>query len=118
MILELIEQEEISEKPDKMTISTFAALASCITAPYPVYHKKFVTEVGERIAKVVKERLLAAPDKAIRDVRKEEIDSMLKGIDNIQKRFMDKKDRERDFEIMKLQLSIKCLSSGFLERRI
>jgi len=46
MILNLIENAEISDKADEMSISTFASLASCITAPYPVYHKKFVAEVG------------------------------------------------------------------------
>lgn len=31
---------------------------------------------------------------------------------------MDKKEREKDYEIMKLSLSIKCLNSTYLERRI
>lgn len=118
MLLDIIENEEISDQPDKMSITTFGALASCLNGPYAVYHKDFVAEIGERVAKIVKERLLQAPDKAIRNVRKEEIDIMIKGIDNIQKRFMDKKEREKDTEIMKLSLSIKCLNSTYLERRI
>lgn len=58
MLLDIIEKEEISDKPDKMSIATFGALASCISAPYAVYHKDFVAEVGEKIAKIVKTRLL------------------------------------------------------------
>jgi len=54
MLLDIIEKEEISDKPDKMSIATFGALASCMNAPYAVYHKDYVSEIGERIAKIVK----------------------------------------------------------------
>ena len=67
----------------------------------------------------IKNRLLSASDKALRDVRKEQIDAIIKAIENIAKRFIKKKDdREKITEVIKLDLCNRSLVSEFLERKI
>ena len=43
---------------------------------------------------------------------------MIKAIDNIQRRYVGKEDREKMTEILKLEVSLMCLKSNYLERRI
>jgi len=62
--------------------------------------------------------LFNTPDQSLRDVRKEKIELIFKAIDSISKRFMTKEERENQGEILKLDLSNKCLRSTYLERRI
>jgi len=63
-------------------------------------------------------KILSASDKSLRDIRKEEIDAILKGIDNLKKRYVEKSKREVENETLKLDVCIKFLDSSFLERRI
>jgi len=51
-------------------------------------------------------------------VRKEQIDGILKLVDSMMRRFKPKDERERTGELLKLELSLKQLSSTYLERRI
>lgn len=57
-------------------------------------------------------------DQSLRDVRKEQIELIFKAIESISKRFLNKKDRDIQNEVLKLELCNKTLKSSFLERRI
>ena len=93
-------------------------LATLISLPANIYHKKFMDEFGARICNAIKARLLGASDKSIRDVRKEHIDTILKAVGSVQARIMEKEASAKELEIFKLEMSKKCLESEFLERRI
>jgi len=54
----------------------------------------------------------------MRDVRREKIESIIKSIDNFQRRLVTKDEREKQTEVLKLEVSLLCLKSSFLERRI
>lgn len=54
----------------------------------------------------------------MRDVRRERIESIIKGIDNVLRRLESKEEREKQTEILKLEVILMCLKSSFLERRI
>lgn len=62
--------------------------------------------------------LRGAPEKSLRDVRREKIEMIIKSIDNFQRRLICKEDREKQTEVLKLEVSLMCLKSSFLERRI
>lgn len=62
--------------------------------------------------------MVLADDKALRDVRKEQVDGIIKSIDNISKRFMSKQERTEMSEILRLQLCKRSIGSNFLDRRI
>jgi hypothetical protein len=66
------------------------ALSNCMTQPHLVYHKHFIRENGEKVAKGIEQRLLTATDKSLREVRKDSIDGIMKAIENIQKRYTKK----------------------------
>jgi ubiquitin carboxyl-terminal hydrolase 34 len=51
-------------------------------------------------------------------VRKEQMEAVIKAIENISKRFLTKEEREKKIEVLKLELINKCLKSTYLERRI
>jgi len=83
-----------------------------------VYHKWFVGEYGVRIKEAITKRLLTTSDVSLRDVRKEQMEAVIKSVENISKRFLAKEDREKQIEVIKLELCNKCLKSTYLERRI
>ncbi len=62
--------------------------------------------------------LKETPEKSLRDVRRERIESIIKSIDNFQRRFVHKDEREKMTEVIKLEVSLMCLKSSYLERRI
>lgn len=117
MIVDTLENGKVDDNGD-LNIAVMSVLAQIISLPYPIYHKAFIAEYGQRIAAAIKMRLLSASDKSLRDVRKQQIDGIIKAIDSISKRFLDKEERDKQSEIMKLELCNKCLGSEFLERRI
>lgn len=46
------------------------------------------------------------------------MDAIIKSVDQISKRFYTKEEREKQAEVLKLELANKCLKSTYLERRI
>jgi len=122
-ILKLITEAEMvtdSSEKDKegLDVSMMGMLAQCITLPHAVFHRKFIKENGVKIAEAVKERLLKASDKSLRDIRKQQIDSILNSVDNICGRFMEKPARKKNHEQLKLQLALKSIASEYIEPRI
>lgn len=59
-----------------------------------------------------------APEKSLRNVRREKIESIIKSIDNFQRRLITKDEREKQTEVLKLEVSLMCLRSSYMERRI
>lgn len=93
-------------------------LAQILTLPFPVYHKTFIDQNGATIASAIKDRLLMTSDQSLRDVRKEQVDAIIKSVDNISRRFLVRDEREKQSEVLRLELCNKSLRSNFLERRI
>ena len=54
----------------------------------------------------------------MRGIRKDQMDGIFKAIDNMSKRCLTKKEREKSTEVLKLSFSAKNLNSSFLDRRI
>lgn len=77
-----------------------------------------IADYGKNFIEIAKKRLLKAPDKALRDVRREAIEAIIKAIDSLNKRIEEKDNREKLNEILKLDVSLLCLNSSFLQRRI
>jgi hypothetical protein len=95
-----------------------AILISLISLPSLIYHKSVIAEYGPKLIEAAKKRLLSSPDKALRDVRREHIEAILKAVDLLSKRILERADREKDNEILKLEVARLCLNSSFMERRI
>lgn len=70
-------------------------LVQILTLPYVCFHKKFIEEKGKLICDTIKDRLVNTPDQALRDVRKESIDAIIKSIDSISRRFLSKEQRDK-----------------------
>ena len=117
-ILKVIESCETTDQKDGYNLRVMAILLSGISLPAPVYHKSVVAEFAPKLIEASKNRLLKAPDKALRDVRREHIEAIVKAIDNLSKRLMEKVEREKQSEILKLEVALLCLNSSFMERRI
>ena len=62
--------------------------------------------------------MLGAPDKALRDMRREAIDAITKAIDSFNKRLLEKDERKSSLDTLKLDICLLCLNSSFLQRRI
>lgn len=95
-----------------------ASIIQCISYPYLVYHKEFIQEYGPKFVEICIKALREAPEKSLRDVRREKIESIIKSIDNFQRRLITREEREKQTEVLKLEVSLVCLKSSYLERRI
>ena len=79
-MLSILDKEELTES---FNLNMFASLLQCVANPYPIYHKDFINEFGPKVAEVAIRRLKETPDKQLRDIRREKIEAIIKGIDNI-----------------------------------
>jgi hypothetical protein len=52
------------------------------------------------------------------DVRREHIEAIVKAVDNLSRRVLEKSEREKEIEILKLEVALLCLNSSYMERRI
>jgi ubiquitin carboxyl-terminal hydrolase 34 len=95
-----------------------AILLSLLSLPARVYHKSVIAEYAPKLIAVSKARLLNAPAKALRDVRREHIDAIVQAVDNLSRRVVEKGEREKQIEILKLEVALLCLNSSYMERRI
>jgi hypothetical protein len=59
-----------------------------------------------------------APEKMIRSVRKEAIENIIKRLNDLLKRTHSLEEREKFITTLKLDFSLLCLKTDFLERRI
>ena len=102
----------------QVDLNILATIMSFVSAPFLIYHKDFITDFGPKIVKECKRSLKDAPEKSLRDVRREKIEGVIKSIDNIEKRLIPKDERDRSTEILRLEVALICLKSSYLERRI
>jgi hypothetical protein len=90
----------------KMDLNLVSMLFSAIAGPYQMF------------VDVARRALRETPDKSLRDVRRERIESIIKSIDFFQRRLITRDEREQQSEILKLEVALMCLKSSYLERRI
>lgn len=117
-ILSIIESCEVTDRADDFNLCILAILLNLISLPAMVYHKSVIAEYAPKLIDVSKKRLLSAPDRALRDVRREHIEAIVKAVDNLSMRLVEKAEREKQSEIMKLEVALLCLNSSYMERRI
>lgn len=66
-----------------MSFLCFEAISFCLTAPNALFHKDFLQEVCQRAPKIMIEKVKTIDDRSIRDVRKEQLESLLKVINDL-----------------------------------
>jgi hypothetical protein len=118
VILDSIRDNECSDKADEFNLTILACLISAASLPALTYHKAVIADFGGQLVTEAKKKLLGAPDKALRDMRREAIDAITKAVDLFNKRIMKREDRKPALEGLKLDVCLLCLSSSFLQRRI
>jgi hypothetical protein len=118
LILNAMENAELTDKPEGFNLCVLAILLSAVSLPAMVYHQQVVSEYGPRFVEIGKKRLLTAPAKALREVRREHMDAIVKAVDHLSRRVIAKPEREKQQESMKLEIALLCLNSGYMERRI
>jgi ubiquitin carboxyl-terminal hydrolase 34 len=101
-----------------INLNILGILVSTISYPYSIYHREFITEYAPKFVDLSVHLLRNAPDKSLRDVRRERIESIIKSIDNFQRRLVTVEEREKQTEVLKLEVALMCLKSSFLERKI
>jgi len=115
LVLECLKQDEST--PPKiegfpMNLNIVGILVSNLSNPYAIYQKEFITEYAPKIVEICVQKLRAAPEKSLRDVRRERIESIIKSIDNFQRRLITKEEREKQTEVLKLEVALMCLRSS------
>jgi len=116
LVLSILNKEE--GEAGSVDLNLLGIIVASLSSPYQIYHKEFITELGPQFVDICVKRLRSAPEKSLRDVRRERIDSIIKSVDNFQRRVCPKEDREKQTEVLRLEVALMCLKSSFLERRI
>jgi ubiquitin carboxyl-terminal hydrolase 34 len=109
------QKEKVSEGFD---LNILASLVECISTCYLVYHKEYIQEYGHKFVEVCTRALKDSPEKILRNVRREKIENIIKSIDKFQRRLITKDEREKQTEVLKLDIALLCLRSSYMERRI
>jgi len=117
-ILSVIETSEATEVPEGFNLCVLAILVSLISLPAIVYHKSVMADYAPKLIEASTKRLLSAPARALRDVRREHIEAIVKAVDNLSRRILARPEREKQSEILKLEVALLCLNSAYMERRI
>lgn len=117
-ILSIIETSEATEKAEGFNLCVLAILLSLVSLPAAVYHKAVIAEYAPKLIAASTRRLLSAPGRALRDVRREHIEAIVKAVESLSRRVVEKAEREKQMEILKLEVALLCLNSSYMERRI
>lgn len=118
LILSSMKDNELSDKAGEFDLNVLACLFSAVSLPALVYHKGVIADFGADLSKVARAKLLGAPDKALRDMRREAIDAILRACEVFNKRLLTREERKPDLDELKLDVCLLCINSSFLQRRI
>lgn len=66
-----------------MDLNITSILLEMVSKPYLVYHSEFQKEYCPKIVEIAKRKLKDAPEKSLRDVKREKIESIIKSIDSL-----------------------------------
>lgn len=111
LILKYFEEEQLN-------FDILSALMKLVGQNWMTYTKDFIHEQGPLFTQKAEQRIKNASDAQLRDIKRERIENIFNAIDNLKKRVMEKDQREKQAELFKLEISLMCLKSGFLNRRI
>jgi ubiquitin carboxyl-terminal hydrolase 34 len=111
-------EEQKEKESEGFDLNILASLVECISTCYLVYHKEFIQEYGHKFVEVCTRALKDSPEKSLRNVRREKIENIIKSIDKFQRRLITKDEREKQTEVLKLDIALLCLRSSYMERRI
>ena len=78
----LQEGSEDQQQNEGVSLNLIGSIIQCISYPYLIYHKEFIQEYGPRFVDICVKALRGAPEKSLRDVRREKIELIIKSIDN------------------------------------
>ena len=95
-----------------------ACLFSAASFAAAVYHKDVVADFGAPLLVEARKKLLGAPDKALRDMRRDAIDAILRAVEAFNKRVLKREERKASLDELRLDVCLLCINSSFLQRRI
>jgi ubiquitin carboxyl-terminal hydrolase 34 len=99
-------------------LNAVCTLIEMVSKPYLIYHKEFLKDYFPSMINLAKLCIRNAPDRFIRDINRDKVEVIVRSIDNMHKRTSTKEERDKETEVLKLEMALSCLKSSFLERRI
>jgi hypothetical protein len=103
---------------DPITFELLQAHLEILGKIYPYFHRDYAVKFVPKIVAAVKDYIMNAPEKLIRSVRKETIESIINRLNDLLKRTHSPEDREKEMTTMKLNFALLQIKTDFLERRI
>mmetsp|Transcript_33660 Transcript_33660/g.51961 ORF Transcript_33660/g.51961 Transcript_33660/m.51961 type:complete len:221 (+) Transcript_33660:757-1419(+) len=95
LIIDRIENAELSDKETGFNLCVMAILVNFVSLATVIYHKDVVADFFGRLITSSSKRLLEAPDKALREVRKEHIEAIVRSVDMMNMRIQSKSERAK-----------------------
>lgn len=110
--------EIMTDKDKPIDFDMLAHYMECLGKVYPMYHRDFIGKFAKEIQEAVQKAILNAPEASIRNVRKEKIESIVSRLEDLLKRVYTYDERERQIAFLNMDITLMCMKSNFLERRI
>jgi hypothetical protein len=109
---------KMTDKENPIDLDLLGHYMECLGRVFPMYHRDFISKFAFDIKDAVQNSILNAPEASIRNVRKEKIEQIVGRLGDMLKRVYNYDERERTLERLNLDITLMCLKSNFLERRI
>ena len=110
--------EKMTDKDNPVEFDLLAHYMDCLGKVYPMYHRDFINQFAVDVQNAVQSSILNAPEASIRNVRKEKIESIVSRLEDILKRKYSYEEKEKQIALLTMDITLMCLKSNFLERRI
>ena len=110
--------EKLTDKENPIDLDLLAYYMECLGRIYPMYHRDFISKFAVDIKDAVQNSILNAPEASIRNIRKEKIEQIVTRLGDLLKRVYSFSERDQTLERLNLDITLMCLKSNFLERRI
>jgi hypothetical protein len=110
--------EIMTNKDKPIDLELLAKYMECLGRVYPMYHRDFIAKYAKDIKEAVQNAILNAPEASIRNIRKEKIEMIVGRLNDLLKRVSNYEERQKTIDYLNLDITLMCLKSNFLERRI
>ena len=114
-VLDTLEKGQVDEN---LTLTAMGYMITMISMPAKLFHKDWIGENAVKFTNAMKQQLLNAPDKILKNVTAGDVNQIQISMKSINTRVMDKAEANQERESLQLEICKKCLASEQLERRI
>ena len=107
----LLDTLETGQVDDNLTLTAMGYMITMISMPAKLFHKDWMAENATKFTNAMKNQLLNAPDKILKNVTAGDVNQIQISMKSVNSRVMDKAEANQERENLQLEICKKCLAS-------